>query len=56
MCVCAGERAGEIEYVLSYIIKHLWQKHGNDLSFLSYYLLYLSVWPVSLWVLVILLL
>ncbi len=32
------------------------QKHGYDLSFLSFYLLYLFVWPVSLWVLVILLL
>ncbi len=40
-----------------YIIKHNFvAKHGNNLSYLSYCLLYLFVWPVSLWVLVILLL
>ncbi len=29
----------------------LWHKHGQDLSILSFCLLYLFVWPVSLWVL-----
>ncbi len=39
-----------------YMIKrNLWQKHGYDLSFLSFCLLYLFEWPVSLWVLIILL-
>ncbi len=60
MCVqtvCDGERAGEREYVLSVHNKTviLWQKHGYDLSFLSFCLLYLFAWPVSLWVLVLLL-
>ncbi len=39
-----------------YIIKRiLWQKHGYNLSIVSFCLLYLFVWPVSLWVLVLLL-
>ncbi len=33
----------------------LWQKHEYDLSFLSFCILYLFVWPVSLCVLVLLL-
>ncbi len=47
MCVWAGERVGYVLFVT------LWQKHGQDLSILSFCLLYLFVWPVSLWVLVI---
>ncbi len=34
----------------------LWQKHGNNLSFLSCCLLYLFSWSMLLWVLVILML
>ncbi len=33
----------------------LWQKHGYNPLIVSFCLLYLFVWPVSLWVLVILL-
>ncbi len=54
MCVqtvCEGERAGEMAYVRPYIIKLiLWQKHGSNLSIVSFCLLYLFVWSVSLWV------
>ncbi len=54
--VCEGEGVGEIEYVLSVHKTIFWQKHGFDLSFLSFCLLYLFVWPVSLLVLVLLVL
>ncbi len=58
MYICEREREREREgYVLSVHDKTiLWQKQGQDLSILSFCLLYLFVWPVSLWVLVILLL
>ncbi len=59
MCVCEGETEGRerVVYVLSVNNKLiLWQKHGQDRSILSFCLLYLFVWPVSLWVLVIFLL
>ncbi len=51
MCVCEWESGRErVGYVL---FVTLWQKHGQDLSIVSFCLLYLFVWPVSLWVLVI---
>ncbi len=44
MCLCEGERAGGTEYVLSIHNKtYFVAKRGNDLSFLSYCLLYLFV-------------
>ncbi len=44
VCVCKGENVIKCNFVA---------KHRNDLSFLSYCLLYSFVWPESLWVLVI---
>ncbi len=50
MCVCEGERAGEIENVLYVHNKtQFCGKPGNDLSFLSHCLLYLCIRPVSCW-------
>ncbi len=48
----SGRESMCFPYIINVI---LWQKHGYDLSFLSFCLLYLFVWPVSLWVLVLLL-
>ncbi len=61
MCVCEGGtesgRERESAVCFPYIIKHNFvAKHGQELSILSFCLLYLFVWPVSLWVLIIFLL
>ncbi len=52
-----GERERESAVCFPYIIKRNFvAKHGQELSILSFCLLYLFVWPVSLWVLIIFLL
>ncbi len=58
MCVCEGETERErVGYVLSVHIKTSFCNFDRqDLSISSFSLLYVFVWPVSLWVLVIFLL